>query len=127
MSGVAVKAGQTDSMRRFSAVALAAGVIGLASVTLLVVMVALDVSPFRHWAALDAYASRLEAAIGLVALVLPALALAGGGLLVLAGERRRAEVGAARIAFWTGVAGLSGLAVSFFVAVLWFSSGWTGP
>lgn len=129
MSDVASQAQLTAAVRwrRASVVALASGVAGIVCIAISVLMLVLDVSLAQLWQPLDAYNSRIEAVLMLATLVLPSLALALGGFLILTGEKRRHEVGNARIAFWVGAAGLLAIVVTVLVAMLSFSSGsWGG-
>lgn len=129
MSDVASQARPTAAVRwrRASALALASGVAGIACIAISILVLVLGVSPAQLWQPLDAYSSRVEAVLMLATLLLPSLALALGGLLILTGEKRRQEVGNARIAFWVGAAGLFAIVVTALVAMLSVSSGnWGG-
>lgn len=56
------------------------------------------------------------------------LALVLGGLSASLGERRGRHIASARIAFWLGAGVLCGLVVTFFLSMLWATSGaWGGP
>ena len=129
MSDVASQARPAAAVRwrRASTLALASGVAGIGCIAISILSLVLDVSPAQLWQPLEAFSSRIDAVLMLSTLVFPSLALALGGLLILTGEKRRYEVGNARLAFWMGAVGLCAIVVTFLVAMLSFSSGnWGG-